>query len=110
MTSLCLPSADAPGFWLDDPDHRAWLMAEASRQFAFFRASLRPGPGFHTLDFAGEPLADDTQELHTTPVWCIPTRLAIWRACPARSRSSITAWPIWPATTATVTMAAISGR
>jgi len=66
MTKASLPAADAPGFWLDDPDHRAWLMAEANRQFAFFRASLRNGPGFHTLDFAGKPLPDDTQELHTT--------------------------------------------
>lgn len=66
MTKASLPAADAPGFWLDDPEHRGWLMAEATRQFAFFRASLRPGPGFQTLDHSGHPLPDDTQELHTT--------------------------------------------
>ncbi len=58
--------ADAPGFWLDHADHRAWLAAEADRQFAFFRASLRPEGGFYTLDHAGLPLPDDKQELHTT--------------------------------------------
>ncbi len=57
---------DAPGFWLDRPDHRDWLAAEADRQFAFFRASLRRAGGFHTLGHDGQPLPDDTQELHTT--------------------------------------------
>ena len=59
-------AAQATGFWLDDPEHRAWLMAEADRQFTFFRASLRSGPGFYTLDHSGQPLPGDTQELHTT--------------------------------------------
>lgn len=58
--------ADTPGFWLDRPDHRHWLLRDADRQFAFFRASLGSGPGFRTLDLEGRPLPDDTQELHTT--------------------------------------------
>lgn len=59
--------ADVPGFWLDDPHHRAWLKAQADRQLKFFSASLQgAGPGFHTLDAAGRPLPDATQELHTT--------------------------------------------
>ncbi|MFD1809720.1 AGE family epimerase/isomerase [Gemmobacter lanyuensis] len=41
-------------------------MADARRQFDFFAASARPGPGFCTLDHAGQPLPDDLQELHTT--------------------------------------------
>ncbi|MFV1440620.1 MULTISPECIES: AGE family epimerase/isomerase [unclassified Phaeobacter] len=57
---------DAAGFWLDDPDHRAFLIADARRQLGFFSASLGKGPGFHTLDAAGQPLPDNTQELHTT--------------------------------------------
>lgn len=59
-------AAALPGFWLDDPGHRTWLAAEAGRQFSFFRASLKPGPGFYTLDHSGNPLPDDTRELHTT--------------------------------------------
>lgn len=65
MTDAPGPS-DAAGHWLDDPHHRNWLAREADRQFAFFRASLRPQGGFHTLDYAGAPLPDTTQELHTT--------------------------------------------
>ncbi len=57
---------EAPGFWLDDPGHRAWLRADAERQVTFFRASPRPGPGFYLLDYDGAPLADDVQELHTS--------------------------------------------
>ena len=57
---------DAPGFWLDRPDHRGWLAAEAACQFAFFQCSLRKAGGFHTLGHDGQPLPDDRQELHTT--------------------------------------------
>lgn len=57
---------DAPGFWLDSPEHRAWLAEQAHRQLAFFRASARgEGAGFHLLAFDGSPLPDDVQELHT---------------------------------------------
>lgn len=67
MTDVSNPGATLPpGLWLDDATHRGWLLAEARRQFDFFRASLRAGPGFHTLGLDGRPLADDTQELHTT--------------------------------------------
>lgn len=59
-------AAQTSGLLLDDAAHRAFLLADARRQFDFFRASLRSGPGFHTLDLAGNPLPDDTQELHTT--------------------------------------------
>lgn len=52
--------------WLQDPQHRHWLRAEADRLFAFFRASLNPAGGFHTLDYEGHPLPDPLQELHTT--------------------------------------------
>lgn len=46
--------------------HRQFLCADAKRQFNFFRASLRPEPGFFVLDYDGNPLADTVQELHTT--------------------------------------------
>lgn len=57
---------DAPDFWLNDARHRSWLAAEALREFDFFRASLRQGPGFHVLGYDGAPLSDTVQELHTT--------------------------------------------
>ena len=57
---------DAPGFWLDDPAHRAWLAADAARQFGFFRAALHPVAGFRVLGHDGRPLADPVQELHAT--------------------------------------------
>ena len=61
---------DAPGHWRDHPAHRAFLRAEAARQFAFFAASPRrypkAAPGFHVLDHDGTPLPQDLQELHTT--------------------------------------------
>lgn len=60
-----LPGAEVPWSWLDDPVHRAFLADDARRQFAFFRASLRPGGGFHVLDAGGHPLPQLKQELHT---------------------------------------------
>lgn len=51
--------------WLDDPVHRAWLIADAHRQLDFFDASLGRDGGLATLDFAGQPLTGP-QELHTT--------------------------------------------
>lgn len=58
---------DAPGLWLNDPAHRAYLAADARRALDFFDASLRAdGVGFHTLDNAGQPLPSRLQELHTT--------------------------------------------
>ena len=58
--------AQAPGFWLNDPAHRAFLAADARAQFDFFRASLHPVAGFHVLGYDGVPLPDTVQELHTT--------------------------------------------
>ena len=70
MSHAHLGPEQAPGFWLDDPAHRAFLAAEAARQFAFFAASPRryphAAPGFHVLGHDGTPLAQDLQELHTT--------------------------------------------
>ncbi|MCB2135933.1 MAG: AGE family epimerase/isomerase [Rhodobacteraceae bacterium] len=67
MTAILPPGpANFPGFWLDTPEHRAWLAADADRQFRFFRASIRKPAGFFTLDYAGAPLRGDKQELHTT--------------------------------------------
>lgn len=59
-------SIRSPGFWLDDPAHRRWLADNAESQFAFFRASLRPDAGFHTLGLNGRALPNNVQELHTT--------------------------------------------
>lgn len=60
-------SADHPkGFWIDDPLHRGFLAEDARRAFAFFRASIRAGGGFHVLGHDGTPLPGDVQELHTT--------------------------------------------
>jgi mannose/cellobiose epimerase-like protein (N-acyl-D-glucosamine 2-epimerase family) len=57
---------DAEGFWIDHSCHKVWLSVEADRQWAFFSGSLRGNPGFQTLNPAGQPLPDETQELHTT--------------------------------------------
>ena len=52
--------------WIHDPTHHAWLADQAAAQFRFFYASLKDGPGFHTLDLAGRPMPSGVQELHTT--------------------------------------------
>lgn len=66
MTQSSLGTADPRVRWLDDPTHRAWLMADANRQLGFFRASLNPAGGFHTPGYDGAPLPRTVQELHTT--------------------------------------------
>ncbi len=67
MTYLPSPGPqDTDGFWLDHPDHRAFLARDARRQFDFFRASLRDGDGFHVLGLDGRPLPGNVQELHST--------------------------------------------
>lgn len=66
MTRAPLSDTDPAQPWLQDPRHRAWLRAEADQQFAFFRASLNPQGGFHTLNHDGSPRADSLQELHST--------------------------------------------
>lgn len=60
-----LASGDAQS-WLADPVHRAWLLADAMRQLAFFRPSLRADGGFDVLAWDGSPLPREPQELHTT--------------------------------------------
>lgn len=57
---------NAQGLWISNPEHRAWMRQDALRQYAFFAASKGDGPGFHVLDYAGNPLPDTVQELHTT--------------------------------------------
>ncbi|MCF6445877.1 AGE family epimerase/isomerase [Nereida sp. MMG025] len=58
--------ASHDGFWLDTPEHRAWLIDQAQRQWFFFDASLTDRAGFATLGPDGRALPDTTQELHTT--------------------------------------------
>ncbi|WP_371169620.1 AGE family epimerase/isomerase [Aliiroseovarius sp. 2305UL8-7] len=48
------------------PEHRSWLVNDAHRQIAFFKASLRPEGGFFVLGHDGKPLVGTVQELHTT--------------------------------------------
>ncbi|MGZ3216679.1 AGE family epimerase/isomerase [Paracoccus sp. T5] len=57
---------DIAGHWLNDPQHRAFLAADARRALDFFDASPRRGGGFHVLDLDGGPLPGQVQELHTT--------------------------------------------
>ncbi|SIT75035.1 Mannose or cellobiose epimerase, N-acyl-D-glucosamine 2-epimerase family [Yoonia rosea] len=66
MQSGNLGPADAEGFWIDDPDHCAWLAAQSDSQLEFFAASAGDAPGFSQLDHAGKPLGSDVQELHAT--------------------------------------------
>jgi sulfoquinovose isomerase len=56
----------APGFWLDDPIHRAFLTADAARQLTAFSVSPAPAGGFLVLGADSQPLPDTVQELHTT--------------------------------------------
>lgn len=44
--------------------NRAWLLADAKRQFDFFRASKRPQGGFYTLGLDGTPSPSVIQEAH----------------------------------------------
>ncbi|MBS8229038.1 AGE family epimerase/isomerase [Vannielia litorea] len=57
---------EAPGPWIEDDAHRAWLAADARKQFDFFRKALRPEGGFHSLGWNGKPRRDPLQELHAT--------------------------------------------
>lgn len=60
------PDNLSPKFQFGTPEHQAFLTADAARQIALFRNSLRPGGGFFTLGLDGQPLDSDVQELHTT--------------------------------------------
>ncbi len=57
---------EAPGHWIDDPGHRAWLAADARAQLAAFRASVAPGGRIAALDREGRPIPGAPQELHAT--------------------------------------------
>jgi sulfoquinovose isomerase len=57
-------AADAS--WLTDGTHRAWLIADARRQFKFFQRSLKADGGFDILGLDGSPIAGVPQEIHTT--------------------------------------------
>lgn len=61
-----LPSVPTAGAWWGTDAHRAYLLADAARQFAFFRRSLDPAGGFHAQDFDGNPIAGAPRELHAT--------------------------------------------
>lgn len=56
----------ATGFWLEDPEHRAFLAQDAAKALRFFAPSPAASGGFHTLGYDGAPLASNLQELHTT--------------------------------------------
>ena len=60
------PTRDADTYCFGTAAHDAFLRKDAKRQFAFFRASVSPEPGYFVLDYTGDPLADTVQELHTT--------------------------------------------
>lgn len=51
---------------LSDPVHRAELRAQADALIRFFRPSLNAAGGFDLLDYDGQPIPDEPQELHTT--------------------------------------------
>jgi mannose/cellobiose epimerase-like protein (N-acyl-D-glucosamine 2-epimerase family) len=51
---------------LDNKDHRAMLLNDASRQLDFFAKSLRSDGGFDTLHWDGTAMQRGPQELHTT--------------------------------------------
>ncbi|WP_193140239.1 AGE family epimerase/isomerase [Meridianimarinicoccus sp. MJW13] len=58
--------ADPDLFWIDTPEHRRWLRAQADAMFDFFKGVLGPEPGFRSLDYDGNPLTDAIQPLHST--------------------------------------------
>lgn len=68
--------------WTQRPAHRQWLAREADDLLRFHeRASLDPHGGFSTLDRAGNPLPDDTRELHATArmVHCFSAAMVLGR-------------------------------
>ncbi len=54
------------GAWINDPVHQKFLRDDVQRQLDFFRPMLRADGGFDVPDFAGAPLRDGPQEIHTT--------------------------------------------
>lgn len=59
-------SNDSTGNWINDADHRAFLIADAHRALTFFDASIRHSGGFAGLDPTGRALSSNIQELHST--------------------------------------------
>ena len=54
----------APGPWIDNPGHRAWLAAETGRLLDFYLGAADfTGGGFWALDDAGLPAPDQPKEL-----------------------------------------------
>ncbi|NND41018.1 MAG: AGE family epimerase/isomerase [Silicimonas sp.] len=53
----------APGFWLENDAHRAYLAEDARAQFRFFQATMDHGPGFAALDHDGGALPGNEQGL-----------------------------------------------
>lgn len=66
MTDRMPLAAEGAPRWLDDAAHRAWLGADAARQVAFYRPTLRADGGFDIPATDGTPLPRGRQELHTT--------------------------------------------
>lgn len=56
----------ATGPWWGTEAHRAYLLADAWRQFDFFRPSLDPAGGFHAQGYDGHPIHGAARELHAT--------------------------------------------
>ena len=63
---LSVGTPDFDGLWINDPVHHRYLRRDVARQLDFFRPMLRKDGGFDVLDFAGVPLGDGPQEIHTT--------------------------------------------
>lgn len=57
---------NAPGHWLQNDTHLAWLKTLSQDLLSFFDASIQNGPGFALLGHDGSPLPTDVQELHMT--------------------------------------------
>ncbi len=95
--------------------HRAWLLDQARRLFAFFQpAALNPAGGFFALDDQGAPLPPpgprgQVRSLHeaTRMVHCFA--MAHQLGLPGPTAWWITEWPSSGTGTATPPTAAISG-
>jgi len=65
-TRHAIGDAQFDGAWINDPVHQAFLRHDVQQQLDFFRPMLRADGGFDVPDFAGAPLSDGPQEIHTT--------------------------------------------
>ncbi|MEP2641570.1 AGE family epimerase/isomerase [Roseobacter sp.] len=66
MTRHPIGDPEFDGLWIHDPVHHAYLRNDVQRQLDLFVGTLRGDGGFDVPDFAGRPLGDGPQELHTT--------------------------------------------